>query len=65
MHSMGDIAVSLVMYSFIIPIHYIKTDVLVISCQKLLELGYETFIYFRVLIDSIKMETSGKYKHAV
>jgi len=65
MHSMGNIAVNLVMYSFIIPIHYIKTDVLVISCQKLLELGYETFIYFRVLIDSIKMETSGKYKHAV
>lgn len=53
MHSIDNIALNLVMYSFIIPIHHIKTDVPVIHCQKLLELGYETFIYFRVLIDSI------------
>lgn len=51
------------MYCFTIPIYCIKAGVLVISCQKLWKLGSETFVNFRVLIESIKMETSGK--HAV
>lgn len=49
------------MYWFTILIYCIKAGVLVISCQKLWKLGSETFVYFRVLIESIKMETSGKH----